>query len=301
MKHFFTFICFLFIGISYGQITNPILFDVSFNGDMEDQSNYQLSGKSQGDISYTQNRFEKENTAAYFPGKVDSYVSFGAPAHLNDLQEYSISLWLKGGSIEEGDSEILIILFKNYLGLYDRNAPTFSGLWDWDWIYNSYDYSNNRYNEGYGPDLWHHLVAIKTSDSIFLYRNGVLKDSSNQYHPYWKNQDSVIVGKGFQGAIDDITIYEGRLSKEDIHHLYTMEDIVTSTIVYSEKKEISFYPNPVHENLYLTSLSTVRITDGWGTTIVETSTTQHVDVSHLAPGIYFIRINDQTPVKLLKR
>ena len=66
---------------------------------------------------------------------------------------------------------------------------------------------------------------------------------------------------------------------------------------------IGIYPNPVGSLLHISGLEKVSkasIVDLQGKQVIYTSTTGTIDVSALAPGVYFIRIDNNKPIKFIR-
>ena len=67
-------------------------------------------------------------------------------------------------------------------------------------------------------------------------------------------------------------------------------------------KTISIYPNPVHTTLNVATVTEVdaEIKDIRGRSIISAKNVSNIDVSDLAPGVYFISLTDKNGVLLLR-
>lgn len=221
---------FLFLTISgMSQVNNSVEFNVNFNDNYNDQSSYNLE-PTIGNVLTGYGRFRSSvnQQAGRFTGTVISYLSYGSPEHLKNDNELSISIWYQGGTDKLDDSELLLSKFDLSVSLEENNTPTVCGIVDEDWKLNAYNSSNKSLNKGYGYYTWHHLVVVKKNNSIFLYRDNKLRGSGKFIPSQLSSSDKVIIGKGFKGEIDDLTIYDGALSKEEINYLFTRNQDLTA-------------------------------------------------------------------------
>lgn len=215
----------LCVGFSaLSQVDNNKIFDANFTSNFHDKSSSALQAEVHGNVTKDKNRFNQADKAAFFDGKQSSYLSFGKPDHLKNNNDFSVNLWYKGGTSDNGDYETLLSKFDLNLGLYDMNAPTFEFIHDAEWYSKGYDQQIKKLKFGYDSTSWHNLVAIKKSDSLFLYRDSKFIGKSIDKDRL--TSDSVLIGRGFKGTIDNVTIYEGVLSKEEISWLFNNNEEV---------------------------------------------------------------------------
>jgi len=221
---------FLFLSISgMSQVDNTVNFNVNFNENYDDHSSYNLK-PTIGNVLTGYGRFRSSATqqAGQFTGNVISYLSYGSPEHLKNNNEFSVSIWYQGGTTKLNDSELLLSKFDLSISLEENNTPTVSGIADEDWKLNAYNSSVKSFNKGYGYYSWHHLVVVKKNDSIFLYRDNELRGSGKYVPSQVSTSANVVIGKGFKGEIDNLAIYDGALSKEEINHLFSRNQDVTA-------------------------------------------------------------------------
>ena len=78
-------------------------------------------------------------------------------------------------------------------------------------------------------------------------------------------------------------------------------DCSTSVVEATAEQALTLYPNPVADELYLSSTArTVRIYDMYGTEVAHAYDTDRVEVSHLSAGVYTVRA-DGMVAKMVKR
>ena len=108
--------------------------------------------------------------------------------------------------------------------VYDMNTPLVSdttngyGLWDQDW--------NQQVDVTWGNTDWHHLVVTRDSNNtIRLYRDGVLRniDENSNFNIDQDPLSNYILGKWFDGHLDDLRVYKRTLSSNEVSDLYSIE------------------------------------------------------------------------------
>lgn len=207
---------------------NLIAYYPFIEGSLEDfKNNNDLTNANNAEL--TEGREGSENCAIWFSDRMPNYLYMENPIFLYNLRKYSISLWYKHVINNEGQYELLIgrgnldnqfPASEKYMsiGVYDINKVTFfnnlSSVWD-----NSDD---NLLNE------WYHVVATCDFDSktMSLYQNGKLMETRTSttldiINPIQGGY--LIIGKYFNGAIDDIAIFNKVLSQEEVLEMYSIE------------------------------------------------------------------------------
>ncbi|WP_115864074.1 LamG-like jellyroll fold domain-containing protein [Halorussus litoreus] len=70
---------------------------------------------------------------------------------------------------------------------------------------------------------WHHAALTWNGSTVTLYLDGTVVDRA-QWSGDVGNDDPLMVGRGFPGAIDDLRIYERSLSADEVANLYSSGD-----------------------------------------------------------------------------
>lgn len=178
----------------------------------------------------TTDRANRSNCAFSFVADSSDYLTTTNTAFLNDLSAFSISLWFyRTNTTNLGEYNVLVSRDEGLacpdtygqwsLGLYDLARPVFGHLnsvWDITWDLDK------------DIDNWNHLVATynKTNNSLKLYRNGNLANSKTGIAScVSSNEDTgdLIIGRYFDGKLDDIFLFNKELSQEEVTMLFNQE------------------------------------------------------------------------------
>ena len=275
----------------FSQIDNLLKFNNDFVGDFNDHSSYGLIPTVVGNVQLDTGRTGESNSSAYFDG--NSYLNYGAPDYLNDGASFSISLWYKGGSSDAGDLEILFGKGNLAVSLSDLNRPYFSGAWDdsyWD------DYTGLP-----NTTTWFHIAASynASNDSVLLYKNGTLVGGDVLWENF-RHTDSVYVGRTFMGNIDDINVFDGVITQEEITYLYTVQPKVVSRNELTSEK-LNVYPNPASDNINFEKPINVKISDLLGNQVGNYTNVSTVDITGCSKGMYIIKFDDGTSQRFVKK
>jgi len=227
-----------------GAPTQGLVARYLFNGNALDSSGSGRNGVIHN-ATLTSDRLGNGSSAYSFNG-TNAYIevpdnnAFSLPTtgHL------SISVWMRPGTLTFPDTEGTG--YVHWLGKGATNQQ--------EWTFRMYSAGNteNRANrtsfylfnlagsEGAGsyveeavtPGTWYHYVAVADmpSDTIKLYKNGVLEDQdsfmNSQYHVVPKNGTSPLrigtrdFASFFKGAIDNLYIYNRALSATEVQQLF---------------------------------------------------------------------------------
>lgn len=209
-------------------LTNGLISYYVFANNVNDVSGKNYNGVVHGTISYTNERFGYNSSALYIRSNTTGYVEL--PTSISITSSFSVSFWLKTN----------ITRSANYNGacyLIERNLSNN--------YYHYYDWSI-RYGEGkkiifntgnhssidtlvstvdVGDNNWHHICAIynESTSTKQLYIDGNLRGQESFSGGTFENNNiPIAIGypSGFEGAIDDIRLYNRALSLEETNLLY---------------------------------------------------------------------------------
>lgn len=280
-----------------------------FNGNANDQSDNGYLGS--GNAVLTHDRFGVPNAAYSFNG-IDQYISTNFPG-VPGKQARTISLWAKTTS----QNNILLLSYgpNNPAGarfdvLYNYGSPGITaGTSHAAVTYRAENISDNR---------WHHIVfRLKdlpnpriTNVEVFL-DGQLLSTFVHTFHSSTTlNSLPNAMGIGdhangetpfkFFGCLDDIGIWNRALTDEEILGLYEYKGPNLCIAIVDEiGREISVFPNPVRDKLTIrnyipdSSLGIV-VFNVLGQRVHSTTlSTEQIDISNWANGVYFFQIVGQ--------
>lgn len=236
-----------------------------FNGNATDSSSNNISTSMQGTFTYVANSNGAPNSALHF-NATNSYIDLNGGQPVITTTEFSISIWAKmdgapGGKDSQGtlfeqrdddgtsSSKSMIVLMPdnnngNCIFTMRSSISVNAGT---DFI----SIPRQAYNE------WHHYLAAKDADSLYLYIDGVKAGSApyTQTGNFTTSIDNVAIGvhrnfaqiKGlFNGDIDQVKFYDCAVKPSDVNdHIITGFSAVTSTLPFQ------VYPNPASNNCQL--------------------------------------------------
>lgn len=153
-----------------------------------------------------------------------SVTKTGSAAVLKPSTEVSVSAWIKAGSTDTGGSEIV--------SMGDSYAVRLEATGNIKFFYYNGSTWSNITTTGLNlkDNQWHYVVGQKTSSSVEIYVDGVLKITSANTGTITYNQGSnFVIGKhgnggntyDFVGLIDDVRIYNRPLTSQEISATYT--------------------------------------------------------------------------------
>lgn len=160
---------------------------------------------------------------------------------------------------------------------------------------------NNNYTALSTNNLatWDHYVCAYDGTNAKVYKNSILLGSQAMVWNTINNSDVFRIGIGvggefwFNGALDDLKIYNYALSQTEITNLYN-NNTLSSSDFNQNNLEVSLYPNPVRDILNIetvTKLKSIEIYTIQGQKVLESNQKQ-INVSNLASGIYLVRTQD---------
>jgi len=178
------------------------------------------SGNANSAISFTRTNFLTLNTTTARNIEVGNSVT--------------VSLWFRMQNTEAGDFERMFEKSNGSMpypttfgvGVYDGNTPLVfwpqGGLWDMSW-----NVDQNLWND---TTNWHHLVVTVQHDTpnnidhVKMYRDGVLRNSEDVSNIFLNTQAlDYIIGKNFEGYLDDLRVYKKVLTPQQVTTLFQLE------------------------------------------------------------------------------
>ena len=271
--------------------------------------------------------------ALYFDGNGD-YATIGNgqhtnPSDFNDLGAGSISLWFRVDHIplENGIAPIFyygglkkcdffdaanegLIIEVGHSPVHYGSKSLYFTIWANGCTFPSFCFDSNDAIE---TGKWYHIVIVVGEDYNTGYLNGqeMTNRSYNfgtpghsQFFEDARKHEVLWLGKGhwdrteqfFEGAIDEIRIYNRPLAADEVEELYG--DVLGATNLtrqIEDEKKVIFYPNPVMQNLnYDIRIEGIvhadlEIIDNTGKLMIKKSglpSSGSINIQSLNPGLY---------------
>ncbi len=196
--------------------------------DAVNQNNGSLSN-----LSPVNDRFGNSNSAYFYNGSGD--LSIPTTAFL--LNNYSISVWVKP-STTTGVNTIFSMgsaASNHTISLINNSSTNFIPAFQF-----TTNLVSGAINIGYAAvnlNQWYHIVAVKEPSRIRFYINGqvvsekgIINNVNANYGnmPYFVNLGSLNGSNKFQGAIDDLKIFNGSLYEEEVKEIF-LQTLVNCT------------------------------------------------------------------------
>ncbi|RXP46587.1 T9SS C-terminal target domain-containing protein [Lutibacter sp. HS1-25] len=265
-----------------------------FNGNANDESGNANHGTVNG-ATLTTDRFGNENSAYSFDG--NDVITINHNNLLNFDNELSISVWIKPNAQQNA----MILGKSNYSTATNFVLRTRSNNFI-EYAHKTRNFSdNNPLNLG----EWNHIAVISHSTGereIFI--NNHLTSFTSQSDVYGLVSNPITIGAAyhfgsyfaefFNGAIDDLKIYNKALTANEVAALY---DTSTAGIDDFKQLETNFY---VFENvLYfkktqnISEIKSIEVYNLLGQKAFNTSKITHkIHFNNLQKGIYILKVEN---------
>lgn len=271
----------------------PLLIsEYKFNNSLYNETNdSNFTTPSATTTIYSNDRFNNPNSALEI--NFSRLYFDNIPNLPNGANPRTISIWIKPNSV---NNDNIIFTYGSSSG-NSAYGTSFNAT-------NVYNYSfttNLAFANATTANTWKHIVVTYDASKVAkIYVNGVL-GSEGTYASWNTATGAFCLGNSFttttgafNGAVDDLKIYNYALSQTDIASLYTNNTLSSSDFAKNNLK-IALYPNPVNDVLNIeseTEIKSVEIFNLLGQK-VKTSSSKQVNVFDLATGTYMVRIQDK--------
>lgn len=285
-----------------GQIpTDGLIAHYSFTGNTEDESGNNFHGMNNGAM-LTEDRCGNENSAYFFDGIDDNIIVLDNEA----LRPSNISIvfWAKQISF---DSEWRAMVAKiesgqvfnnNYIVATKMDRPIHTALNEGTNCFTSDDVIRVSNPFEWELDEWQHICVTYDGEKIHFYQNGVVVDTASYEYDIQigtcENAPLTIGGtfyntanQYFEGALDEIRIYDYALTDEEVLNIYNAESCTTNTIE-SQRKKVTVYPNPARNTLFFSRpVDKMTLVNIYGQAVWNGKNVNEVDISKVSEGVYF--------------
>jgi len=225
LQTIYLFVCALLLAVTGAYAQTPVA-DYPFSGNANDQSVNANHAAING-ATPTQDRFGWGNRAFNFDG-VQAFLSAPNAAVLNS--DYTtVSFWVKVNELP-AQAEAYLLSFGGWQERWKVSLPPHGKL---VWTTNNASGISDM-DSGDGnvlvPGVWQHLVFVHDGTKDIIYMDGVQvaeKNVSGVMNPTTKSlgigYNAVDGGNFFNGALDEVRIYNTALSAAQIAALYTTQ------------------------------------------------------------------------------
>lgn len=282
------------LSCSYAQVpTNGLVGYWPFNGNANDYSGNNNNGIAYG-VTLTYDRFGHANCAYSFNG-IDNYIYIGNTVIPSNI---TISFWFISNSTKQTMSMIRSSNWGYSCVLNYNYGGTVCNLLTDCYINSSKLYAAELQTK-YNDSIWHNLVIsydglyYKTYiDKNLVYSKDSLGSGAIYYSPGTLafGRDGGNSGFYYNGALDDIRIYNRALSPSEVIALYN-ESALSIKDLSGIDNLIYIYPNPVMDIMQIQTalrILKVEITDITGRQLYSTNS-KTIDTHNFAKGVYFIK------------
>jgi len=207
-------------------LTNGLVAYYPFNGDAHDATENGNDGEVVG-ATPCNDRLGNPNSAFSFNG-VGNYIRF-VPVPLCQTDNWTISAWLNPSSIAQDGMAVCLGYddgntgngFSFGLSANDTPSKNLSGvLGGVAWAPSGYAFPS--------ANVWHHIVMLRSNGVTQYYVDGIQNQTWKTYTQTPITPSSFTIGSStgirfFNGAIDNVRVYNRALSATEVNALYIYE------------------------------------------------------------------------------
>jgi tetratricopeptide (TPR) repeat protein len=211
---------FVLVGLYAGAVHGELIALWEFDFGTATDSNGDNNGILYGDPDWVTGHI---GGALHFDG-VDDYVDFGSEVSRDINNQISVATWVKTDDAGNGECNPYVANGDRYFILWhlESNEIEFTvniGEVGWKGVRFPVDSSFNN--------SWHHLVGTYNSEELCVYVDGKLKADSECEGLLIKGVSRLNIGRDpektsnfFEGAIDDVCIFNHALTEDEVERLY---------------------------------------------------------------------------------
>lgn len=313
----------------FAQLDSCIIAEFKFNGDLSDDGPSSYPAAFVSSPSYDTNRFGQQGKAVLFDG-IDDYIVLNGESPIIHTAPFTVSIWgrMDGAGGGNNSQNMLFSHRDNTAGggqsivnFYAQTGGNATECVVRGSMTSQGDRPTTTPAQPYGE--WHLYTLTVAEDSIHAYINCSLFDAmpNSQSGDFSTSIDYVRVGMHrfnsidqgfFNGAVDDLKIYECALTPMEVCELFNdTSDLVvhgdtnhgdtnengTSSIEEINTQSLQLYPNPTRTDLQINvpnlKVGEYSITSMTGQ-VVERGTMRgpemNLDVRSYPAGVYMVQV-----------
>ena len=281
---------------------------------------------------YGPDAFAKDYTPTWINGIKGNAANFNTPnaafvqEHYDDLtlgnESFSIEFWFKA----EGGTVDWYLLHKGshattsyegatgkWFGIqYQKNTKNDRLTWAIDDDKTKTDLNATSATSNYFNNEWVHLVCVRDVENkeLKMYVNGALIGTATDKTGDIGNIENMAIANcntaytnGFQGAMDELSIYKDALTPSEITELYN-QGTATHIVDIERRGDVKVYPMPFVDEVYIsipdTNIENAQfyITNTAGAVVYSSAVSLNNGVAHISglsflpSGYYVFRLTD---------
>ncbi len=233
-----------------------------FDGDANDATPFANHGEIGGDPVFEEVEGRPTGMAIKFDGDRDSVLAANAVQLISDFT--SVSFWIRVDGQNLEDAEAYVLDFGHWNQRWKISLPQHLKIvWTTNSKNDQFDNAISDMDSGDGNELvtgfWWHIVMVHDGEDDIIYLDGVevnrkpapgILNSTNR--PLGMGSNNVDGGQYFNGALDELKIYNRALTEDEVKNLFTTGSVSVRELqerIASIVKII--YPNPSGEALII--------------------------------------------------
>jgi hypothetical protein len=227
--------------------TNGLVGYWPFNGNANDESGNGNNLSNNNGVTYSIDRFGQNNSCSNFNG-INQTLSKVNPNLLSGNSHRTISCWINS-AISQYQSTSLVNINDGANGGCFTSSSLEAGTNNSGFLF--WKRCNDvAWNQAYLQSQWYHVVITYKSDSIKLYLNNVVINTSSVLNGGLNTiATNIIIGGGqtndningfWNGKIDDVAIYNRVLTTQEITALFTSSTCTPPTAAITPATSTSF-------------------------------------------------------------
>ncbi|WP_346858431.1 FG-GAP-like repeat-containing protein [uncultured Draconibacterium sp.] len=287
------------------EVTSLLVAFYPFNGNANDESSNDNNGIVNGAV-LTTDRNNATDRAYSFDG-INDNIELGRGSNLiNDAESFTITSWIY--PYEQSDDTQFTILSERLEGENYQFAISDNDLYFSYWN-EGQEHAVEVQKNSIAPGIWQFVAVTYSNDTLRFYVDGELNLEKNISVNIDNHNSTLFIGSYngteamFNGKLDDISVYNCCLSKEQINLLMAQTIVTSSNSLIASEKSFKVFPNPTNGfiNIEFDSFSSAKtlleIFNLHGQRIYmeeyyPISTIKRIEVSTLSKGVYFLKISN---------
>lgn len=317
MKWMMVVLCSVFGAVTAQTLNTQLKACYPFDGDAQNYaSTSSLLDGTTSSVTYTIGHSGAPNSAIHFDGHLNSYLTIPSDVNVKPKQ-LSVSGWFYADTIQ---NSYVVYTSNNCVSNDEAFALTYINNQFMAEMASQIDFCSRTqvYSAPVTAKTWNHVVFYMDTTIIKLYVNNVLTSQAHTMTWDYASGKEIVLANSlnpylqasFKGSIDNLRFYDRELTPAEVNQLYTNDPSCVRVLGVKENlwsnQNVSAYPNPGTQEISIIGLKDeekylIRIYDGIGQLVFETTNPTHILVSEWGSGMYIIKITDHQGVSVSKQ